>query len=363
MGQRKGWMVMVGASCLAVAAFVGCSAGGDGSDLSAALEPTEPDTGNVTPLPPSTAQAPTDAGAPSNKDAGKKPPTKPPAPPVDAGPPPPSPGTACTTANQIYDRICGKCGTQQALCLGGKVSEYGPCEGEAGECVAGTSKTEACGNCGTQTVTCDNTCSWTATACAGEPANACTPGGVDLVTAGCTTSNTFTSRSCSETCTWGDYSATCSAPPTSIRVAPTVGSQNSTYAVLKSSQVLPAISYGTCPNGSLSTFTLTAPYQYLTIRNPLTKAAKVTITTGPAPNGPTISTTLATYDGIVAPTDAATRKACRESASYGNKITGVVIPANATISLFVSASSNYDAAKPALTTGRLQVTVTTDEIP
>jgi hypothetical protein len=363
MGQRKGWMVMVGVGCLAAAAFVGCSAGGDGSDISAALEPTEPDMGNTAPLPPSTAQAPTDAGAPA-KDAGKKANPPKPAPVVDAGPPPPAPGTACTTANQVFDRICGKCGTQQALCQGGKVSDYGPCEGEAGECTAGTTKTEACGNCGTQTVSCDNTCSWTATACAGEPANACTPGGVDLITAGCATSNTFTSRSCSEACTWGDYSASCSAPPTSIRVAPTVGSANSTYAILKASQVMPTMSYGTCPSGSISTYTLTAPYQYLTIRNPLTKAAKVTITTAPAPNAASISTVLATYDGIVSPTDATSRKACRDGAStYGNKLAGVTIPANTTISLYVSASSNYDAAKPTSTTGRLQVTVTTDEIP
>lgn len=367
MGQRKGWAVMIAVGSVAAAAFMGCSAGGEGADISAALEPTVPDDGQTAPLPSSTATAPSDAGAPKAQDAGKKTPPKPTTPPVDAGPPPPAPGEACSTPNQIIERACGRCGTQQAICLGGKVSEYGPCENEpeTAECVPGTTKTEACGNCGTQTVTCDSYCSWTASACAGEPANACTPGGVTLTTAGCTTKDTFSSATCSESCTLGNFSNSCSAPPSMIRVAPTKGMANSTFAILSGSQVMPAMTFGTCPNGSVSssTFSATAPYQYLTIRNPLTKPAKVTISTMNPAAWQSSSAVLTTYEGIVSPTDATARRACRNGTStYGNKLQNVVIPAGTTISLYVSASSNFDAAKPTLTTGRVQVTVTTDDI-
>lgn len=358
MGERKGWVGLFGAGCLTAAAIVGCSAAGSTDESGLALEPTEPTPSAA--LPPSApTPPPTDAGAPA-KDAGKKPKTPPP--PVDAGPPPPAPGDACTTPDAVFQRMCGKCGTQEALCQSnGKVSDYGPCEGEAGECVAGTTEEVACGNCGKQTRTCDNTCSWTMTACAGEPANSCSPGGVDLVTAGCTTTNTFKSRTCSETCQYGNYSDSCSAPPTMVRVAPTPGQVNSTYLILKSTQTMPSMS-GPCATATLSTYTTTAPYQYMTVRNPNSKPTKVTISTSAAPNGSTIGTTIAVYDGVVAPTDLAGRKACAKGFAYGSKIDEVVVQPGATISVFVGTTSNYNAASPASTTGRIQFSVQTDEL-
>ncbi len=362
MGQRKGWMAIVGAGCFAAAAFIGCSANGNNDASGLALEPTEPtDQGAQLPPPstPTPAPAPVDAGAP--KDAGKKP--KPPAPPVDAGPPPPAPGDTCTTPSQEFTRQCGACGTQSALCeANGKVSEYGPCEGETGECTPGTVKEEACGNCGKRTITCDAFCSWPAAACVGEPANSCTPGGVELTTASCG-KDLFRSRTCSETCQYPNFSDACSAPPTMVRVPPTPGQVNSTYAILKSGQVMPRLS-GSCPNASIPAYGAapTAPYQYLTVRNPGTKAAKVTIATAAAAGGTNISTTLAAYDGVQSPTDLSARKTCTKGFTYGSKLDGVVIAPGATVTVFVGATQNYDAANPAQTTGRLEFTVTTDEL-
>lgn len=361
MGQRKGWMVVLGVGSLAAAAFMGCSANGS-ADVASDLAPEEPSTPSAS-LPPAsqpTSTPPTDAGAPA-KDAGKKP--KPSNPPADAGPPPPSPGDACTTPNQEFTRSCGACGTQSALCeASGKVSEYGPCEGETGECTPGTSKTEACGNCGTRTITCDQFCSWSAPACQGEPANACTPGGVELTSASCG-KDLFRSRTCSESCQYPNFSDACSAPPTMVRVAPTPGQVNSTYVILRAGQVMPRLT-GSCPNAAVSSFSPvnTAPYQYMTVRNPGTKAAKVTITTSQVQGGPNISTTLATYDGVVSPTDIASRKTCTKGFSYGPKLDGVVVAPGATITVFVGAPSNYDAANPNATTGRLDFSVSTDEL-
>lgn len=361
MGQRKGWMAIIGAGFLATAGFVGCSAAG-GGDVGLDIAPSEPQGGDtVLPPPSTTATPPTDAGAPA-KDAGKKPPK----PAQDAGPPPPpapSTGDACGTVGAQFERACGACGTQQALCeANGKVSEYGPCEGQTGECTPGTVREEACGNCGKTTISCDAFCSWTQTACAGEPANACTPGGTELTTASCG-KDTFRSRTCSESCQYGNFSDACSAPPTMVRVPPTPGMTNSTFVLLRPGQVLPRLT-GSCPNAKVSSFSPvnSAPYTYLTVRNPGTKPAKVTISATQVQGGPNILTTMAVYDGIVSPTDATARNTCTKGFTYTGQVDGVTVAPGATISVFVGAQQDYSAADPSKTTGRMQFSVVTDEI-
>ena len=161
-------------------------------------------TGVVLPPPASPdAGSPVDAGKDSGKDSGKVDAGK------DAGVAAPDPGDTCTTQDALATRMCGKCGKQQAICQpsdGGLVwSEYGPCAGEAGECLPG--ETRACGNCGTQT--CNNYCGWAA--CGGQPSQSCSPGSVDFTTAGCPTGG-FKSRTCASTCQWETYSLACETP-------------------------------------------------------------------------------------------------------------------------------------------------------
>jgi hypothetical protein len=129
--------------------------------------------------------------------------------------PPPTPGSACTTLDEITKRPCGTCGIQEALCLdrpdGTLVwSDYAACWGEVpGGCVPGTQESAPCGNCGTAVRTCTPYCAWSTSTCS-EPAGACAPGSTDLTSAGCT-GGTTRERTCSAACTWGNFSATCVA--------------------------------------------------------------------------------------------------------------------------------------------------------
>jgi hypothetical protein len=132
---------------------------------------------------------------------------------------------------------------------------------------------------------------------------------------------------------------------------------------------------GTCPNALVSA-TLTTPYVYIQVTNPLAKAAKVSIYNSIAPNGVVVDTTLAAYAGAVAPTAEAARKACDKGTnSYGTTaLTGdskfasldgaraVTIPANSTVTVYVAADKAYDAAKPAESTGPVKLTVRTESL-
>lgn len=180
---------------------VGCQATGDSGDT----PPVEVEEGGTVVLPPPStsdeAGPASDAGAKDSGkadggDAGK-----------DSGPPSPVAGSACTTSDAIVSRTCGKCGKQESICqasgdAGLVWSEYGPCAGEVGTCLPGT--TQPCGNCGTQT--CTSFCGWGA--CTGQPVGHCTPGAIQNTTAGCPTSG-YRSRTCKTTCTWGPYATTC----------------------------------------------------------------------------------------------------------------------------------------------------------
>lgn len=365
MGLVKSGLVTVFALGLfGVASAAGCSAEGAGDDLGTEAD-TEPTDG--TQLPPSSSSSSGgSSGDPEpKKDGGKKDSG------VDAGPPPPEPGTACTKVDEIRKKQCGACGEQSTICLGGADgggptwTEYSACTGEiAGGCVPGTTVTEACGNCGTHVKTCSKYCAWSTGQCTGQPADSCTPGGTDLSGAGCD-ADLYRQRTCKETCTWNPFSATCSAPPTSIEVPPTTGTTNYTLSNLSASKTIGRLA-GTCPNASIST-TIITPYQYLTVHNPNAKAAKVTVFTSQAPSGSVIKTVLAAYTGAVTPTTDAARKTCLKGTnSYGDSaLTGstdfaslhgnnaVTVPAGGTVTLYLG-------GELATSTGVVKVSVRTE---
>jgi hypothetical protein len=212
---KSGLFAIAFAGLFGAAAVVGCSADGGGSGIDqSAIDPSQPDpnagtSGSVVPAktPDGTQD---DSGV---KDAGKKDSGPKPEAGIDAGPPPPVEGDACTMPNTKASKSCGKCGKAETLCIaqdgGSTWGTYGMCLNEvAMGCVPGT--TQPCGNCGTQT--CSAFCGWGA--CTGQPAMACPAGSVDYTTASCATANTYRSRTCDATCQWGNYSGTCTAATT-----------------------------------------------------------------------------------------------------------------------------------------------------
>lgn len=330
-------------------AVVGCSADGTGIlDLSGGDQPEEAGaqlpTGN-----PEAGDEAVDAGKP--KDAGKE------AAPPDAGPPPPVAGTPCTAVNEIKKKKCGACGTQETVCLadtsGAKWSEYGLCTGEvAGGCIPGIAIDQACGNCGTQKKTCSTSCVFTTSTCAGQPPMSCVPGSIELSGAGCPSADVFLQRTCSATCTPGNFGGSCVAPPTSIAVGPTVGSISSTIAILTADNLLPRFNGFSCPaSASAFSTTISTPYAYVQVTNPLAKAVTVTIATVLAPGGTTFGTSLAAYDGATGPTDAAGRMACLKTGYSTSSFTSlaatkaVPIAAGGTVSVYVGAYAAASVGK------------------
>jgi hypothetical protein len=361
------------AGAVGVFVAVGCSADGAGSPEDTTATPPAETPGAQ--LPGSTSGGtsggtPTDAGKPV-KDAAPKDSA------VDAGPPPPVAGTPCTVLDEVRKKSCGACGTQSTVCLadgdagGGTWSIYSGCEGElAGGCTPGAVVTEACGNCGMVTKTCTQYCAFTSSACTGQPAGSCVPGGVDLSSAGCG-ADVFRQRTCQGTCVYNNFGATCDPPPAVVEVGPTPGSVTSTIAILTQGQALSRMS-GTCPTATLST-TVTSPYVYLQVHNPLARAAVVAIYNSLAPGGVAYKTVLAAYDGVTSPTDDASRKLCVKGAStFGTvALTGdskfasldgtkaVTIAAGATVSVYIASYNAYDPLKPTDSTGKVKLNVQT----
>lgn len=365
LGGRAGMVAF--ASLVGFGVVVGCSASG-GGDLVADPDPTDP--GTEVQLPPSSSSGDNqveDSGTGTpKKDSGTKTDSG-----VDAGPPPPVAGTACTTPDVVKKKQCGACGTHSTICLGGKWSEYGVCEGEiAGGCIPGTKVTEACGNCGTLTKTCSTYCAFNTPACTGSPAGACTPGGVDLSNAGCASADTYRSRTCNATCAYSSFTAGCAAPPTTVEVPPTTGTTNSTIAIIEAGDVLPRAT-GTCPTATIST-TVSTPYTYMQVHNPLAKSATVAIYNSLASGGVAFKTMLIAYDGATPPSTEAERKACIKVKTSGTTAltgdakfasldgtTAITIAPGATVTVFVGAYNAYDATKPADSTGKVKLNVQT----
>jgi hypothetical protein len=260
-----------------------------------------------------TADAAKDAGKEAGKDAGKDAAKEAG---VDAGKPAPNEGAACTTIDEIFPRLCGACGTQEAICLAkpdgtpGIVSLYSECVNEiAGGCLPGTSIVEPCGNCGTRTRVCNQYCTFTSPTCTGEPVNACTPTATDYTSAGCPAAGTVRTRACSGVCTWSNWTPTCGGLDFKLVVAATTGDSVSGIYPLRA-QVSDKRLSGTCPNGYFSS-TTNHPYAYVELVNP----TEFTLTmsawnTAAKSAGPIIDTLMTWYPGNVKPTTDAERKMC-----------------------------------------------------
>lgn len=349
---KSGLVTIAVSSALGLAAVVGCSADGasDVTDPTSDSNPTEGDTaklpppsntGDTTPPPAQDAGKPKSDGGSKKTDAG-----------VDAGPPPPSPGSTCTKVDDIATKDCGKCGQASALCQTDKTwSQYGACENEQGECVPGA--TQPCGNCGTQT--CDQFCGWGA--CTGEPANSCSPGTSEQSTVGCPASGAvkpYRTRSCKADCTWDNFSQQCFTPPTFAPIP----------LELKSTATIGRLSTGNCPVSSVSS-TVT-PYVYTPVTNPSAAPVKVTLYHSAVTGGPAnIDTVLGVYNGATPPADDAARKACVGTVgdqSYNDMtLTGdsnwaivkdITIPANGTITVYSAAYSSGTGS-----TGKFQLNI------
>lgn len=354
-----------------MAAIVGCSADGSSDLIEDPGSATEPDDTAGSTLPPSNpgtgGSTSKDAGA-TKKDAGKKD-----AAPKDAGPPPPQPGDACTKIDEIFKKSCGKCGSQEAVCLAsadggatGSVSAYGPCLGETGQCIPGEVEDVECGNCGTAKKTCNNYCAWSTSACTGQPANSCKPGTIEYTAAGCSPS-TYRKRDCQTSCTWTNYSTTCAQPVNEIvlSVAGGAGSVSSKPFTLSTAKMHNRLaSYGTCPLTS-NFSTGDYPYQYVEVKNTLAQSATLTIYATQPGATTVIDTIMAGYSTPIMPMDDAARKSCafgpndQSSASdpTGNTdlsiLKNVTIGAGSSILVYVSTFYDYDVQTPAETTGTL----------
>ena len=375
MGRLGSGLMATAIVCvLGTITFAGCTADGTTGELPA-TEPATNEPGVMVPEGSSNEGEEEEESKPGGgkKDGGKTDAGK------DAGPPPPEPGDSCSDLNKIVEKKCGACGKQSTVCLEGDAgtgywSAYGACTGElAGGCIPGETVTEDCGNCGTRTRVCSAYCVLSSPVCTGEPADSCPPGSVDLTAAGCSTANTFRARSCKADCSYNPFGS-CAAPPTSVNVAPTVGSVSSTVAILSSSPAMAKMT-GTCPNPTLST-TISTPYTYIQVKNPHAKAATVSIFNSLAPGGDVLETILAAYQGAALPTTEAARKACDKGVSITGttSLTGnakfasldntrkVTIPAGGTVSVYVAAERAYDATKPADTTGPVKLSVKTESL-
>lgn len=294
---------------LGIAAFVGCSAEGVFSG-----DPEDsPATDNGATLPPPSGGSSGGSSGATSSDGGK--PAKPDAS-VDAGPPPPAPGTACTKIDEIFKRSCGACGTQEALCLAGedggagKVSDYGACTGEVADgCIPGTTATESCGNCGTLTKTCNKYCAWTKTACAGEPTNSCAAGTVAWSTTGCPSG--MTQRSCSDACQWSSFTGVCSAPDFVVKASGVVGKTASVIFPLTASLRSKKVT-GSCATGANVSTTDNHVVAYVRVQNDNTVATKISAWNSQAPGGTVIDTILTAYTRV--PTSDEELRACEKGA-------------------------------------------------
>ena len=390
MGSLKSGLLAIALTSLGgAAAVVGCSADGGGAGIAdtttdQTIPPAPADPPNVGKLPPSNGSgdsgAPVDAGRDASKRDGGGP--KPEAG-VDAGPPPPVPGTVCAALNTIAMKPCGKCGTTGAVCLDdgtgtgkGTWSDYGACGDEKGSCMPGETVTEDCGNCGKQVKTCNQFCAFSTSACAGQPMNSCKPATTEYSTAGCVTPQTYRNRTCGATCTWSNFTAACDAPVNDLKldIGTSVAALTSKTITLTAARVLSRLSaFSLCPQVSAPTAG-NFPYQYVEIHNPsATEAAKVTVYASAAPGGFVIDTMMVGYGGSVQPVDEPARLACRDGANdqsssadlplTGNLdfsiLKGIAIPAGGSILIYIASyyevgSTDFDG-NPRVVTGDLNI--------
>ena len=300
---KSGLFSLLAAGFVVTAVVVGCAASETGD-----VDPTpETDGTGPTPLPESNPP-----GEVPKVDAGKKDAAKPDAA-KDAGPPPPEPGDKCTKVDEVFEKVCGKCGKQKALCLAdgsaGKVSDYGPCENEIGQCVIGS--TQECGNCGTST--CSNSCNWGV--CQNQPQNACAKGTTEYSTAGCGAGQ-YRKRECSQACQWGNFSTTCAEPQNAnvLTINTTVNQQvTGSYSLIAGRTAKRQPTY-TCGSSATLSTTTDHPYELIELRNPdTTKTATLNVTMSGAV---AFYAAIAAYPTNLPPSSDAELRAC-SVADYG----------------------------------------------
>lgn len=353
---------------LGVAVFVGCSAeGGFLGDL--AGSPDDGDDGASLPPPSggssggsSSGSGGADAGNPKKADAAGE----------DAGPPAPRPGDACATNDEIFKRPCGACGWQEALCLAGKVSDYGACLGEkVGGCVPGSVGEDSCGNCGKLTKTCTKYCEWQKTTCSGEPASSCPAGTIAWATSGCASG--VTKRTCSDVCQWSSFTGQCSAPDYSVKVATVAGKSASVVFPLIATQKTKKVT-GKCTSGATLSPTDQHVVAYVRVQNDNAAAAKVSAWNSLAPGGSVIDTVLTAYaaipsgdDGLracigAAGTSCAIAKLPCGDAKFGalTDATAVTIPAGQSRIIAVTTEQVHQAGNTV--EGPIMLTVRTDSL-
>jgi hypothetical protein len=258
---------------------------------------------------------------------------------VDAGPPPPAVGTTCAKTDEIFARACGACGTQEAICVNGKVSEYSACERElVGGCVPGSIVDESCGNCGTHKKTCTKYCAWTASACVGEPVSSCPAGTIAWTSAGCPDPTTFRNHACSATCQWENYQS-CSVPDFSVKVPSAPGGIANVIVQLSPSYVGKRVT-GACTAATGGTVSTTDKHTvaFVRVENPTAKSATVSAWNAQAPGGAIINTVLVGY--ATKPTTNEALAACEKGAGdycvtssvpCGNAKFGALTDANALV--------------------------------
>jgi hypothetical protein len=313
---KSGLVVIALSGLFGTVAVVGCSAEGTGGVLAVENDPTAPAPTGGSKLPPR-GEDPTPGVSDGGKtDGGKKDGGPKAEAGVDAGPPPPVAGAACSTPNAIVKKPCGACGTTETVCLDdgkdagtGTWSPYSlTCVDEIpGGCVPGSTAEEACGNCGTVKKTCTQFCEYSTTACQGEPKDSCVPGTVGFTTAGCVELQTYRNRTCGDACTWGNFSATCEGPTNAnkLTISDAVnGTVAGTY--LLSAAKMGSKVTGSCPTASVSS-TTDHPYEIVEVKNATAQTAKVSAwLTGT----PAIDTVMNAYATNLAPETAAALKAC-----------------------------------------------------
>ena len=334
------------ASAIVSAAIVGCAESETPEVDGTGVEPTDP-----TPLPPSNPP-----GEVPKVDAGKKDASKPDAA-KDAGPPPPNPGDACTKVDEVFEKICGKCGKQKAICLadgsGGKVSDYGPCENEIGQCVIGS--TQECGNCGTST--CSNSCNWGV--CQNQPQNACAKGTTEYSTAGCSAGQ-YRSRTCDNACQWGNFSTVCAEPnnPNKLVLAGVGATATGTYTLVttRASKRQPTYTSSCISSTTLST-TTDHPYEIIELHNTTAQTAKVTVTQSSAPS---IYMVLAAYPNNLPPQTEAEMKTCTVAST--SSLSNVTIPPNTKIVVRAQAYYSPTANPTLVSSGSFTFNVRTDSL-
>jgi hypothetical protein len=172
---------------------------------------------------------------------------------------------------------------------------------------------EACGFCGMRMRVCASDCEYAVSACTGQVANGCVPGAIDFEPdPTCDDAGVMgKARTCTTSCAFGPPSA-CEAPPTALVVAASPAAIVDTVVDLLPSKQIPSLqTFLGCPQTiDDAGANPDTSYGFVTVTNPTTKVAVVSIWTSKTASGPTIDTMITSYPGAVIPATIAARENC-----------------------------------------------------